>query len=141
MIKIISRMLVLASCLLAMSSYALAQQDDDLDCSKATNQHDINECASKDFDTADKELNQTYKAILAKYKDDALFLTQLRKAQEAWIKFRDAELDAKFPLAPGKNPRVEYGSMYSMCYFSEKAQLTRQRSEQLKDLLKTGPGC
>jgi len=114
---------------------------DDVDCSKATNQHEMNACASKDFDTADKDLNQTYQAILAKYKDNDTFLANLRKAQKAWIAFRDAELDARFPLAAGQSPNVEYGSMYSMCYFGAKAELTRQRTAQLKDMLKNGPGC
>lgn len=130
---------LLLACLAITPATVLAQ--DKLDCANATTQLEMNQCAAKDFDAADKELNQTYQAILAKYKDDATFIANLRKAQRAWMAFRDAELDAKFPLAAGQSARIQYGSMYPMCYLGAKAELTRQRTAQLKDLLKNGPGC
>ncbi|RYZ47353.1 MAG: DUF1311 domain-containing protein [Proteobacteria bacterium] len=50
-----------------------------------------------EFLKTDKELNDTYKEIQTKYKADSIFLKKLKKAQTAWIAFRDAHLEAVYP--------------------------------------------
>ncbi|MEA2562266.1 MAG: hypothetical protein QOH06_3770 [Acidobacteriota bacterium] len=50
---------------------------------KANTQLESNECAAKEYSEADAELNRVYKAILEKYKADALFIEKLRAAQRA----------------------------------------------------------
>jgi uncharacterized protein YecT (DUF1311 family) len=86
-------------------------------------------------------MNHALDALLRKYKDDAVFLQRVKEAQRLWLEFRDAELAAQFPIAKGESPQLQYGSMYPMCYANAKAALTRQRTEQLEDLLKSGKGC
>ena len=62
---------------------ASAQKTDD--CSVAKTQSEMNACGGADFQTADKELNKTYQAVLKKYADDPAFIVKLRVSQRAWL--------------------------------------------------------
>jgi uncharacterized protein YecT (DUF1311 family) len=100
------------------------------DClERAQTQFDMNACAGDELAAADAELNRVYQAILEKYKDDSLFIEKLRAAQRAWLAYRDAELEAKFPPSDG------YGSVFPMCAARFKAQLTRERVAKLREWL------
>ena len=68
------------------ASNALAE-----DCSQAENQADMTACAGQQFEQADSELNQSYKQIMARLKNDPDTAKLLVAAQKAWIAFRDAE--------------------------------------------------
>ena len=113
----------------ALPFAALAQQPD---CKAPGTQLEIDACAGADFSKADAELNSVWKSIQARYKDRPQFLEKLKASQRLWLQFRDAELEALYPLAKGQDARAEYGSMYPTCYTGAKAKLTRQRTEQLK---------
>lgn len=103
------------------------------DCMKtATMQRDLHQCASSHWQAADDELNRVYQAVLSKYKDDRAFLEKLRKAQRAWVTFRDAELAATFPR---EDKQLHYGSVYPMCANLFRAQWTRDRVKQLREWL------
>ena len=80
----------------------------------------------------DKELNVVYQKILKKYSTDTLFLKKLKIAQNLWIKFRDAEAEAKFPA---EDKKYEYGSIFPICYNSFLEELTRKRILELKKWL------
>jgi uncharacterized protein YecT (DUF1311 family) len=99
----------------------------------AQSQAAMNECASLGLAAADKELNQVYQQVLAKYATDKVFTAKLRAAQKAWIAFRDAELNARFPAA---DPSMAYGSVYPMCVNNELEAMTRKRIEELRAWLK-----
>lgn len=101
-------------------------------CAGAGTQADINACVASDFGKADAELNRVWKLILAKYKDQPLFLEKLRASQRLWLQFRDAEVQALYPVGKGENVQAQYGSVYPMCESQAKAQLTAQRIQQLK---------
>jgi uncharacterized protein YecT (DUF1311 family) len=121
---------------------AVAQ--DRADCSEAISQLEMNKCAAKDFILADKELNRVYNAILLKESEDNGFIAKLRAAQRAWVAFRDAQLEAAFyckEASGGWDPC--FGSMASMSYSSLKAKMTRERIDQLKDMMRERgcPGC
>lgn len=113
----------------ALPLAAVAQQPD---CKAPGTQLEIDACAGADFSKADAELNSVWKSILAKYKDQPQFLDKLKASQRLWLQFRDAELEALYPVAKGQDARIQYGSMYPTCYTGAKAKLTRQRTEQLK---------
>lgn len=100
------------------------------------NQSDMNEAAYREWKRADDKLNEIYSQILIKYKDNQLFLDKLTDAELAWIKFRDAHLEA---LYPDKEPTYHYGSVYPMVYHLEKAYLTWARVKQLNQWLITYP--
>lgn len=55
----------------------------------------------------------------------------LRPAQEGWQRQVQADIDARYPLAPGENPYVTWGSSYPMQIEFLRASLTRQRIEFL----------
>jgi uncharacterized protein YecT (DUF1311 family) len=98
----------------------------------ATTQRELNQCATSHLQAADDELNRVYQAILSKYKDDREFLEKLRHAQRAWLTFRDAELEARFPLG---DKQYHYGSVYPMCANLFLAQRTRERIKHLREWL------
>jgi len=80
------------------------------------------------YKTADTELNEVYQQILKEYSDDTIFLEALRTSQRNWIKFRDSELNMKYPeRGPGW-----YGKIHPICISYYLAELTNERTEGLK---------
>jgi uncharacterized protein YecT (DUF1311 family) len=104
-------------------------------------QSEMNQKAYKDYEKADKELNTVYQQILKDYKRDSKFILKLKEVQKAWIKFRDAEMNALFPE---ENKQLEYGSMFPLCWSIELTKLTKERTKKLKVWLhgiQEGDGC
>ena len=129
------RLVLTCVCACLLLPLAGQAQKPEADCfDKAITQLDINDCAGKQLADADAELNRVYKAILEKYKKDALFVEKLRAAQRAWLAFRDAEIEAKYPHAGEENGRY-YGSIFPMCDGLYKAQLTQERTRKLQEWL------
>lgn len=125
--------------LLASSGMALAQEDPPLDCANAMSQADMNQCAYMDFEKADKELNTVYKEALksateadkeAAEMDEAYVgaVKALKKAQRAWIDYRDGHCDGVGYEAVG-------GSMQPMLISGCQARLTEQRTKELRELI------
>ena len=98
----------------------------------ATTQLERNQCATGQLKAADDELNRVYQALLRQYKDNREFLEKLRKAQRAWLTFRAAELEARFP---SENKQRRYGSVYPTCANVFLAQRTQERIKQLREWL------
>lgn len=69
---------------LLLSAQALAD-----DCANASTQMEMNTCATAQFQTADKKLNETYQNALKRAEPPQRDL--LKKAQIAWIALRDAD--------------------------------------------------
>jgi uncharacterized protein YecT (DUF1311 family) len=88
----------------------------------------MNNEASTEYQKADKELNSTYKKILKEYSTDLVFIKNLKIAQNIWIKFRDAEVNMKYP------PRESgyYGSIQPTCRSMYMTELTKKRIKELK---------
>ncbi len=93
----------------------------------------MNEHSCQIAKQTDKELNDVYKQILEKYKDNKLFISKLEKAQSAWIKFRDAHLES---IYPEEDTLLHYGSVYPMCANGIMTGMTQQRIIELKSWLK-----
>jgi uncharacterized protein YecT (DUF1311 family) len=85
--------------------------------------------AGADYNAADAELNRVYNQVLKTYSSDHEFIEKLRESQRAWIKFRDAQLEALYPKA---DKRGEYGSEYPTCAADALAELTVARTKQLQ---------
>lgn len=100
----------------------------------AMTQDAMNMCAQSEFEKIDKELNRIYGELQIRYKDDPEFIGRLRTAQKAWVKFRDAQLDMKFPPHP-EEPNY-YGSVFPMCGMLYLQELTSDRVAMLKEWLK-----
>ena len=94
----------------------------------AQTQRELNGCALAMFKKTDQELNAVYQKILTEYADDQEFIAKLKTAQRAWLKFRDAEMDALFPC---KDISLCYGSIHPMCVNIWLEILTKDRIKQL----------
>jgi uncharacterized protein YecT (DUF1311 family) len=113
-------------------------------CSEAKTQVEMNDCASEEFKKEDAELNRVYQEILKKYKDDPVFIKKLREAQQAWLKFRDAQFEARFPHILDSRGQYNYGTVFPMCSSLYKAELTHARTEDLRlwlDGIQEGDVC
>jgi uncharacterized protein YecT (DUF1311 family) len=92
-------------------------------------QSEMNSDENQKYIKADKELNQVYSKILKDYKDDPVFISKLKIAQNLWIKFRDAEMNALFPEI---DKQLNYGSVFPMCWSIHITTLTKERIKTLK---------
>ena len=104
-------------------------------------QQAMNHCAHRDFAVADAELNAQWTITAAAMKQQDAewatygvamdsrpgFFDSLLEAQRAWLAFRDAHCRVDGYTARG-------GSMEPMLVSFCKTSLTRQRTQQLKDL-------
>jgi uncharacterized protein YecT (DUF1311 family) len=97
----------------------------------AQTQVEINKEATENFRKTDKELNTVYQNILTKNAKDPVFTHNLKQAQLLWIKFRDAQVKAKFPDRPGQ----VMGSIYPTCIIEYKQELTESRIKELRQWL------
>jgi uncharacterized protein YecT (DUF1311 family) len=79
---------------------------------------------------ADDELNRVYGALLSK-ESDADAVAKIRRAEEAWIRYRDAYIEAMWPA---KDKQAEYGTVYPMQVNLVRANLTRRQVDALKEL-------
>ena len=119
--------LMLAAPLLA----GVARADD---CANAQDQATMDQCAGKNFDAADKKLNDAYKQIQARFKDDAASKKLLVDAQRAWVAFRDAE--CKFQ----GGPIGMAGSVYPMVVANCQTSLTNDRLKDFQGYLNCPEG-
>lgn len=96
-------------------------------------QADMNKQAYQEFKKADDELNRVYSQILNKYKNDKIFISKLQKAELAWIKYRDAEIEA---IYPEEDKMLNYGTSYPVCVNLALLEMTKYRTKELKLWLK-----
>jgi uncharacterized protein YecT (DUF1311 family) len=133
MLRLSLSVLVCAHCLLPRTSQAEATKANCYD--EAHTQVELNSCAGEEYAVADAELNRVYQGVLARYKDDSKFIAKFRASQRAWLTYRDAEFEAKFPHADESKSTHFYGSIFPMCAAQYRAQLTRERIARLREWL------
>lgn len=119
----------------ACSAYA---EDSAFKCNPNGNQAELNQCSLDEYQAADKKLNDTWKKLMAKFKNDNTATAKLKIAQKAWLVFRDAEIEATFACAAGD--RSCWGSMEPMLRNGELTALTEARTARLQKYLKNGLG-
>ncbi len=100
---------------------------------KAVAQNELNACASEESYRVDAELNRVFRELLSKNSDDPAAVEKIKKAQRAWVAFRDAYIEAMFPA---EDKLAGYGSMYPMERDQILATLTRRQVEALQDLIR-----
>ena len=104
-------------------------------------QQDMNNCAASDYEAADAELNAVWKQARAVAKDlDAELSDDLKGADKAllagqrgWIAYRDGQCELAGFEARG-------GSMEPMLVSGCLADLTRKRTQELKQFITGGEG-
>jgi len=110
-----------------------SKRDVFVECDKtAKTQADLNKCAIRDDASANDEMNRAYQELLRRAASDAIAVKKIEASQQAWIAFREAQIDA---LYPAEN-KMEYGSAFTMCVNLLRADLTQQRTKMLKEMLK-----
>ena len=127
--------------LLIAAAVAAQQQPD---CKDPVTQQDMNICSARDFRAADALMNREYEVVVARMKkmDQTLdrtidsrpgYYQALLDSQRAWLKFRDS-----YCVVEGYY--VRGGSMEPMVVSSCYEELTKQRTEQLRNLDKMYDG-
>lgn len=121
---------------LALAAFALPVAAQEGDCADAITQSEMNICAADQWQAADRDLNVTYRGVMAEMKlIDADLPAELRgaeqalrEAQRAWITFRDANCKAAgFRMRGGSaEPLLVYGCL---------RDLTETRTQELRDLV------
>ena len=129
---------VMVAGIVAFAPLALAQEEPQVDCENAMTQSDINICANQDYAAADKELNAVYRTTMTAMQATDKELGEidqnyvgaveaLKKAQRAWIGYRDGQCELAGFEARG-------GSMEPMLVSGCLADVTKKRTADLKSL-------
>ncbi len=119
--------------LLALAAASTAPDDPVEDACYAADQSQqgMNRCAGDAFQRADKALNLQWAKVAAAFANDAESKTLLLDTQRAWLKYRDGQCKLAALDSVG-------GSIWPLINSSCLAQLTRQRTKELTDLLGEG---
>jgi uncharacterized protein YecT (DUF1311 family) len=96
-------------------------------------QSGLSACAEAAYRKSDAALNNVYKQIVRRLKDDAPTAKLLVTAQKAWIDYRDAECEFSSSGVIG-------GSLYPMTLAICQEAVTRRRTQELGEYLKCGEG-
>lgn len=106
----------------------------DIKCNEAGNTLEMKQCASENYEAADKKLNQVYQKLNSQVKGEEK--NRLIEAQRAWITFRDKTCRFEAAQALG-------GSLEGLLFTSCLEQVTRERTATLEKYLSqrsTGSG-
>ena len=95
----------------------------DAACNNAQSTAAMRECEAGRFKRADAAMNAAYRSLSARL--DAGGQAKLRAAQQAWIKFRDAEADYQANAERG-------GTLAPLIATSVRADLTESRRKDLE---------
>lgn len=107
------------------STYAQEQKKDS--CATAQSQAEMNMCWGKEYKAADAKLNNTYQEFMSKV--DQSEKVQLKNAQLAWLKYRDANCEFVADQYKGGTMRP---MIAAMCL----ADVTNARVNELKSQIK-----
>jgi uncharacterized protein YecT (DUF1311 family) len=113
---------------LAVLGIGSAQAQEKKDpCADAQSQAEMNMCWGKEYKAADAELNKTYQDFMSKL--DESEKVQLKSAQLAWLKYRDANCEFVADQYKG-------GTMRPMIAAICLADVTNARVNELKSQIK-----
>lgn len=114
-------MIRLLAVLFLLSAPAAARE---VSCTEALTQHEMNQCQYEVWQEADARLNDAYADVIAMLRqsdveyplEGASEEDRMRKAQRAWVAFRDANCDAAgYPMRGGSaEPLLVFGCMHQM---------------------------
>ena len=85
---------LVAAAFFSVSAIAGPSNDDPFkgtDCKKAQTQMELDYCAGRDFEAADKKLNTLYRKLMSGY--DAKSQALLKTAEKSWLAYRDSECE------------------------------------------------
>lgn len=118
---------VLLSLTAAISCAAQEQKKPD-PCEDAQTTVEMRDCAGKEYEAADAELNKVYRQLMSKLDDEGHKMA-LKEAQLAWIKYRDANCDFESYLNRG-------GTIYPIVNAGCRTGMTVNRTRELQEMLR-----
>jgi uncharacterized protein YecT (DUF1311 family) len=122
------RSAALSIAILLLSSLTFSQVKPKPDpCANAQSQAEMNICAGKEYKAADVVLNQVYRQLVSKLDDEEK--SQLKEAQNAWLKYRDSNCEFVADQYKGGSIRP---TIHGLCL----AEMTRNRTLELKQQIK-----
>jgi len=95
-------------------------------------QLDDNKAACAKTKVEQRKLDQGLKELFRRVQQDAGLTSRVRKAQQAWVMFKDAQLGALYGSA---NPLADYGSVWPMCACAAEEELIKERLAQVQRML------
>ena len=114
--------------LLILCATILSQNQEKKDpCADAQSQAEMNMCWGKEYKAADAKMNKTYQDFMSKLDESERM--QLKNAQLAWLKYRDANCDFVADQYKG-------GTMRPMIAAICLADVTNARVNELKSQIK-----
>lgn len=125
--------------MLGLASPALGQEFSQSyrDCIKvATSQPSITICAGEEAKRAEAEMEQKYATVmsLAAASKRPQAVENLRAAQRAWMNYKNAFIEAKFPGKEEDKQKL-YGTMFSTGVSLVRISLARQHSAAMDQLI------
>jgi uncharacterized protein YecT (DUF1311 family) len=108
----------------SLSSLCFAAQPECLN--NAPTQAAMDDCIGRTMKASDQKLNETYKALLAKVSKNGA--DHLRKAQRAWLAWRDAQCEFNTMGTSGGSIN---SSMYGLCIDELTQEQTRRLDAQI----------
>ena len=116
---------VIVSLLVCLVAYPSAVQKESKSdpCSNVSSQSEMTICWGKEYKAADTRLNQVYRQLVSMLGDEEKL--ELKKAQTAWLKYRDANCEFAANQYKG-------GSMRPMIYAICLAEMTENRTTELR---------
>ena len=91
-------------------------------CKEAISTKDMQDGMDNEWKKSDADLNRVYQESLKKLKQAAF----LKKAQRAWLTYRDAECEADYKMSAG-------GTAAPLALTQCRVTLTQERTKTLKD--------
>lgn len=113
--------------MILMSATIFGQKQKPTPCEAAQTQADMNICWGNEYKKADATLNKTYQQLAAMLDDEQK--TQLKNAENAWLKYRDANCEFVADQYKG-------GSIRPMIAALCLAGVTNNRNTELKNQIK-----
>ena len=114
-------------------AFAQVQPTRAVDCSDASSQKEMTDCAKQNYARNDAELNTNYARLKLRLTDDVEREQKMVAAQRAWLAYRDAE-------CAFSSSGVEGGSFYGVVHANCLNQLTQARNRDFIKYLKCQEG-
>jgi uncharacterized protein YecT (DUF1311 family) len=115
---------MLISLLLVVVRAEAAESASQFQCKYGGKQQEMNACAFRDYEVADRALNQTYTEVMARLPEAKQ--RDLRQLQLAWLKKRDSQCWAEAKPSEG-------GSIWPLKFYGCLRFTTERRTKELEE--------